>query len=290
MATQRRFVDLHTHSIASDGTISPAQLVDEADRLQLAAIALTDHDTTEGIDAARRQAEQYPDLQFVAGIEISAVFPGGTLHILGLGIDETAPGLVEMTQYLRNCREARNPKILEKLQALGMPVSMDEVLAVVPGTHEASRRVVSRTHIAKVMQRKGFARTFQEVFDKYLGTGAIAHVDKERIEPSKAIAAIRDAGGVALVAHPPQLKTENTAQLERVLRSLMAGGLGGIEVYHSDHSDFQTRLYLDLAKQLGLLTSGGSDFHGPGKPHVLLGRPRVPASVMAPAFLPTHLR
>ena len=278
---KRRFVDLHTHSFCSDGSLAPEEVVDIAERKKLAAVALSDHDTTAGLAAATERARRYPDLHFVPGVEISAIFPAGTLHILGLGIDENAPALVELTAELREAREQRNPKILAKLREIGVNIDMEDVLACTAGSTAPLQRVVGRLHMAEALRRKGYVRDVFEAFARYLGDGAPGYVDKERTPPPRAIDAIHAAGGAAILAHPPLLQYENNAQLKRILREFIPAGLDGIECYHSDHTPQQTRLYLDLAREFDLLISGGSDFHGPAKPNVQLGKPKVPLSAIS---------
>ncbi len=326
---ERRFVDFHIHSTASDGTTPAEEVVLLADREKLAAIALTDHDTLEGIPVARAAAAQCPELKFLAGIEVSAVLERGTLHILGLGIDENAQPISSLAQRLRDSRNERNPKIIRRLQEMGFDISIDEALAVAAGnigkpdaetkrrgdaekeetagnvqqegassvsvsprlrvspsslpsplSPLPSSRVLGRLHIAEAMLRKGYVKTRDEAFAKYIGSGGPAFVDKEKLSPREVIADIRDSGGVAVLAHPIQLKYDNSAQLERMVRELIDAGLQGIEAYHSDHSDSDVRLYLDLARRYGLAVSGGSDFHGRTKPTVMLGRPRVTLSAI----------
>jgi predicted metal-dependent phosphoesterase TrpH len=277
----RRFVDLHTHSTASDGRFSPRQIIRLAESRRLAAVALTDHDTTDGLAEARAAAGEFPRLRFVPGVEISARCPDGTLHILGLGVDEMHAGLQDALGRLRAARNERNPRILACLRSLGVNIDMEEVLAVVgSGRCKDGDEVVGRLHIAEALRRKKYVRSVQDAFDRYIGSGKPAYVDKERMEPREAIRAIRQSGGIAVLAHPVQLKYGNAAQLERIVRSMISAGIGGIEVYHSDHSPEQTRSYLDLARRFDLLVTGGSDFHGPGKPDALLGRPRVPLAAM----------
>ena len=279
----RRFCDLHTHSLASDGTVSPAELIAMADRKRLAGVALTDHDTLAGLAEAARAAQQFPSLRFVPGIEVSASFPHGTLHILGLCFDPASPGLAHLAAELRGAREERNPKMIAKLQGLGVEVTLDELVAETArkaGPASPSQRVVGRAHLATLLVRKGYARSIPDAFARYLGVGAPAYVDKERLTPAQVIAGIHSGAGLAMLAHPVQLKYENFAQCERIVRSLMHAGLDGIEVYHSDHSDLETRFFLDLARRLNLAVSGGSDFHGSVKEDVRLGNPRVPADIM----------
>ncbi|MHC4562187.1 MAG: PHP domain-containing protein [Planctomycetota bacterium] len=276
---QRRFVDLHAHSTASDGSLSPRDLIELADEIDLAAIALTDHDTTDGIAEARQAAAGFPDLRFSAGVEISAEPPSGTLHIVGLGIDESAPSILHVTQSLRDGRDHRNPRIVDKLRALGLEISMADVLAVV--AEAGGDQVVSRVHIAEALRRLGLVQDRQEAFDRYLATGQLAYVDRVRFSPADSITAIHEAGGLAFVAHPPQLHYDNHAQFERIVRQLMAAGLDGIEAYHSDCTSEQTRHYINLAKRFDLHVMGGSDFHGSPKPDVSLGHPHVPAGMIS---------
>jgi len=286
----RNLIDLHTHSTASDGALRPAEVIRFAEARRLAAVALTDHDTTDGLAEARAAADELVDLHFVPGIEISAKFPGGTLHILGLGIDENAPELLAATARLRSARQRRNPKMIAKLQRLGLDITMDDVLAVVSEIrHGQAGRIIGRLHIAETLRRKGCVRTIAEAFARYVGSEGAAYVDKERLAPRRAIGVINDAGGVAVLAHPGQLNCRNRAQLERIVRELVGMGLAGIEAYHTDHTAEQTRLYLDLARQYGLPATGGSDFHGAAKPEARLGRPRVPLATIASSKVGSRL-
>ena len=278
----RRFVDLHTHSTASDGSCLPQALIRLADEAGLAAVALTDHDTTAGLAAARKAAEERPNLQFLPGIEVSAKCDRGTLHILGLGVDELCEVLQEMLARLRAARDRRNPKIVARLREMGIEIAMDEVLAVARrGTEDLPPGdVVSRLHIAEVLQRKGFTRSTDEAFERLIGKGQPGYVERERPSPREAITAIHSAGGVAALAHPPQLNCTNYAQLEQTLRGMIRDGLDGLEVYHRDHTPAQTRHYLKLAGRYGLAVAGGSDFHGAAKGEAVLGRPRVPMAAV----------
>jgi len=285
-AAPRRFVDLHTHSTASDGTLSPAEVIGAADYVGLAAVALTDHDTTAGLAEASDAARRFPALQFVPGVEVSARFSTGTMHLLGLGIDPAAAPMAELTRRLRQARDERNPKIIRKLQAFGAGITLAEVRAV---AEEYPRRqdsgIISRMHIAEALRRRGYVRDVREAFCRYVGLGAPAYVEKDHLAPREVIAAITDSGGLPVLAHPAHLLCANRAALERVVRELMDAGLRGVEIYHSDHSVEQVREYLDLAGRYGLETVGGSDFHGLGKREVKLGRPRVPIAAVGPALL-----
>jgi len=277
----RTFVDLHTHSTASDGRDAPADLIALADHAELAAVALTDHDTTAGLAEARLAAEGFPELLFVPGIELSARSAAGALHILGLGIDENSSALGALTADLLDARNQRNPKIIAKLQQLGLRIEMSDVLAMISDTPDSvDRRVVSRVHIAEALGRKGYVHSNAEAFKRYLGDNGKAFVDKERLTPSEVITAIHAAGGLAILAHPVHLHYDNFSQLSVLIRRLVDAGLDGLEVVHSDHSDFQARTYLQLARRLGLSVTGGSDYHGHAKPHVTFGTPRVPLSLV----------
>jgi predicted metal-dependent phosphoesterase TrpH len=276
----RRFVDLHTHSTASDGAASPRELIRLAEGKRLAAIALTDHDTTAGLSEAADEARACPLLRFVPGVEMSAKFPKGTLHILGLGIDPCAPAIQRMISHLRAARDERNPRIVAALRALGCPIDMDDVRAIASGGGELAAHTVGRVHIAEALRRKGCVKTVADAFQRLIGQGCPAFIDKEKIAPADVIRAIAESGGAAVLAHPPQLLYENLAQLERIVRSLVGEGLAGIEAYHSDHTPEQTREYMKLARRFGIGVTGGSDFHGAAKPDVKLGRPPVPLAAI----------
>lgn len=280
----RRFVDLHVHSSASDGQLAPAEVVRLAEGERLAAVALTDHDTVAGLWEAAAEAGQFPKLRFVPGVEVSARFSPGTLHILGLNIDPASRALRRLTEQLVSARRERNPRIIARLQALGLDVEMQDVLAEAGTGHGGPGGIVGRLHIARALMRKGYVAGVSEAFEKYIGGGAPAYFDKERLTPAEVIAAIHDAGGLAVLAHPVQLACEDRTGLERAVRDLTGAGLDGIEVYHSDHSPQQTRSYLDLALRLDLGVTGGSDFHGAAKPGVMLGRPLVPLAAINESF------
>jgi 3',5'-nucleoside bisphosphate phosphatase len=261
-----RFVDLHTHSTASDGTLSPSEVVRLAAAQGLSALALTDHDTVAGVAEAAAAAKQH-GIDFLPGIEISAEFPQpGTLHILGYGVNPESPDLKNLTETLIAGRDNRNPKIVAKLNELGMKITMAEVEA------EAKGGVIGRPHIAAILVRKGYANSIKDVFTYFLAPGGSAYFDKERLSPKTAIEMISKAGGIAVLAHPVQLRTTNDADLERVIKDLIDLGLSGIEVLHSDHSDYQVKAYTALADKYGVVKTGGSDFHGTNKPTIPLGK------------------
>lgn len=253
------FVDLHCHSTASDGTLPPAQVVRLAVDRGLSALALTDHDTIDGVAEAAAQANQL-GLDFLPGIEISAEFPHpGTLHLLGYGVDPQSQVLRDLTTTLLAGRDKRNPKIVARLNELGIRVTMQE------WEDEARGNVLGRPHLAAILQRKGYVNSVKEAFNKYLGQGAPAYADKERLSPQRAIEMVLECGGIPVLAHPIQLRANNDAELERIVQELVDHGLAGIEVIHSDHDADNVQKCDALAGRFGLLRTGGSDFHGANK-------------------------
>ncbi len=256
--------DLHVHTNESDGTWTPKQLVVEAARRSLAAIAITDHDTTAGIEEARRNA---PDtLRIIPGVELSCSTPqAAEIHILGLWINEQTPSLQKQLELMRQSRLARMEKILERLHDLGIPMSPGEV------TKFADKGVLSRSHIAAALVARGAVATKKEAFARYLDAGAPAYAPRYKLEPEAAVELITTAGGVPVLAHPGLL--EDLIVLPR----LVAAGLAGLEVVHPSHDAAQTRFFLGLAHDLELLPCGGSDCHGPGgKERVFLGEYTIP--------------
>jgi predicted metal-dependent phosphoesterase TrpH len=263
MSTQ--FVDLHCHSTASDGTLTPREVVRLAKECNLSALALTDHDTVGGIADASDEARTL-GVDFLPGIEISCEFPRpGTMHLLGYGVDPKDKTLAEMSQTLVAARDERNVKIVNALQQQGVAITLAEVEAAAGGD------VIGRPHVARVLMEKGYVSSIKQAFDKYLGQGGSAYFDKERLSPRRAIEMIRQAGGITVLAHPSQLRRENFAQVENTVKELTDLGLGGLEVIHSDHRESLIAELEDLAERFGLLKTGGSDFHGSNKAHIQLG-------------------
>jgi predicted metal-dependent phosphoesterase TrpH len=231
----------------------------------MTALALTDHDTIAGVGEAGSAARAL-GIDFIAGIEISAEYPSpGTMHILGYGVDPENPKLKRLTEELLAGRDNRNPRIVAKLVEMGVAVTMKE------WEDEAKGAVLGRPHLAAILLRKGYVSSIKQAFDKYIGQGAPAYFDKERLTPKQAIERIRESGGVPVLAHPIQLRTENDAQLERVVKDLLDLGLVGLEVIHSDHDAALVEKYTQLAERFGLIKTGGSDFHGMNKKDIELG-------------------
>lgn len=259
------FVDLHCHSTASDGTLAPRDVVKLARDSGLSALALTDHDTVAGIDEAAAAARDL-GLDFIPGIEISAEYPHpGTLHILGYGVDPENAALKNLTATLIAGRDNRNPRIVAKLNELGVAVSMQE------WEDEAKGAVLGRPQLAAILVRKGYVSSIKQAFDKYIGHGAPAYADKERLTPRQAIERIHESGGMPVLAHPTQLRASNDAELERTIKDLVDLGLAGIEVIHSDFTAGDVEKMNHFAQKFSLLKTGGSDFHGSNKPGISLG-------------------
>jgi 3',5'-nucleoside bisphosphate phosphatase len=262
---QQQYVDLHSHSTASDGTFAPADVVRLAKEAGLVGLALTDHDTIAGLSEASAAATE-AGIDFLPGIEISCEVPKpATMHMLGYGVDIHSQPLKELTSQLMAGRDDRNPRIIRRLNELNVAITMEEV------EQQAGGDVVGRPHIAAVMLKKGYVSSIKQAFDKYLATGGLAYFDRDRPTPKRGIELIRQAGGLPVLAHPVQLRTENDAQLERTVKDLADLGLAGIEVIHSDHDAAWFERCTRLADRFGLLKTGGSDFHGTNKKDVRLG-------------------
>ena len=264
-----RAIDLHIHSTASDGSLTPAEIIDHAQRLNLAAIAITDHDSLYG---SKEALQNYipPSLKFLTGVEISAAHPpflpgSGSFHILGYGIRLDNPALNKALNRLREARENRNPKIIERLNKLGFKISLDDVHQTV------AQGQLGRPHIAQAMIKKGFVGSIDEAFDQFLGAGKPAYIDKDRIGCEEALKMIRHAGGVPVLAHPGLLNIDDQGQLDKLIHNLIKIGMRGIEVYYPEHSAEQTRLYAELAERYDLLMTGGTDFHGSITPEIKMG-------------------
>ncbi len=262
-------IDLHIHSTASDGSLTPADIIDHAQKPNLAAIAITDHDSVDGSKEALRIGIP-PSLHFLTGVEISAAhppfFPGsGSFHILGYAIHLDNRDLNKALSKLQDARKNRNPEILKRLNKLGFRISLEEVGQAVGEVQ------LGRPHIAYAMVKKGFVASVDEAFEKYLGTAKPAYVDKDRIECEQAIKIICAAGGIPVLAHPALLNIENSQKLETLLQNLIQIGLAGLEVYYPGHSPQQIQQYTELAAKYGLLMTGGTDFHGSIMPEIKMG-------------------
>jgi len=249
------YVDLHLHTTASDGVMSPSEIVRYAKTKGLQAIAITDHDTIEGLEEGLSEGKRI-DFEVVPGVEISAVHSPGSMHLLGYFLDSHHPLINERLGYLQKARAERNPKIVKKLNQLGIKLTYEEVLKASGGGQ------VGRPHFAHVLLEKKYVRSFQEAFDRFLKKGAPAYVEKIRFTAKEALHFINEAKGVAVLAHPKTLNMNGYSELENFLIQLIHEGLQGIEVYYPEHSALEAAHYKTLAEKHGLLLTGGTDYHG----------------------------
>ena len=257
-------IDLHTHTTASDGSFSPTELIQLAQQSGLEAIAVTDHDTVAGL-AEAQQAAASTDLELVPGVEFSCKVEVGTLHMLGYFIDQANPDLDNLLAEMVASRARRNPQIVAQLNQLGYELTMDDVHA------EASSPIVSRLHIAQAMLHRGYVRSLDEAFGRFLGDDGPAYAKRVEPAPAQAIDIIHQAGGLAVVAHPVHLRAANEKQLTARLKELADLGLDGIEVWYPEHNADLTDQLWRFCRKADLAAVGGSDFHGSAKPHIKLG-------------------
>ena len=256
-------IDLHVHTKASDGTMTPAQVVAHAMEKGLRALAITDHDTVDGVGEATLAGQEL-GLEVVPGVEVSVDYHNGEMHILGYYLDVHNPGLQKNLGLLLQYRDERNPRMIEKLRSLGFDITLDEVVEAAAGG------VVGRPHFAAVMRKKGYVNSFDQAFDWYLGAGKAAYVKKERLTPREGIELIKAAGGIPVLAHPKYLKVDNN-RLYSLVTELKGYGLQGIEAFYTTHTPAETQLFLKVAGANSLLVTGGSDFHGKNKPDIEIG-------------------
>ncbi|MBU4344785.1 MAG: PHP domain-containing protein [Proteobacteria bacterium] len=265
-------IDLHIHSTASDGTFSPPEIISLAHSLNMGAIAITDHDTIDGSKEAFT-LDIPPSLKLLAGVEISvssnpSLSYAGSFHMLGYSIRLDDPVLNRTLDMLQDARRNRNPRIVKLLNKIGINFSLKDV------ADEFSEGQLGRPHIAQLMVKRGFVKSINEAFDKYLGTGRPAYVDKYRLDCGQAIEIILAAGGIPVLAHPFFLQIENKDRFENLIVNLKEMGLKGIEAYYPEHSPDLTAFYAEVANRYGLLITGGTDFHGSIKPDVKMGSGR----------------
>ena len=252
----RALYDLHSHTTASDGRLSSAELVRKAVEENLTALAVTDHDTVDGIDAAREEAAAHSDSgpEIIAGIEVSANYEKASVHVLGLFVRHREPWLLEFFSKARERRIERIHEILAKLDAVGVHIEAEDVFA------KSTHGTVGRPHVAEVLVERGVVSSFSEAFDRYLGHGTPAYTGYEKVTLRDVTDLITRAGGVASLAHPVLLEQDE------LIPGMVEHGLQAIEAYHSDHTPELAARYLEMAKRLGLLVTGGSDFHNPQGP------------------------
>jgi predicted metal-dependent phosphoesterase TrpH len=256
----RFLIDLHSHTNESDGSCSPAQLVEEAVRAGVRVLGITDHDTFRGFDQAAPIARQ-SGIEPVCGIELSTKLHGQSVHLLGYFLGED--GLTEFRTWIQEMqasRRDRNIRLVARLQELGFHVTLEEAEA-------RGRGMTGRPHFAQLLVEKGYVSSIRQAFDEYLDESAKGYVYRREPAFAEGVAWIRKAGGIASLAHPVRVR----GNVPALMPELCDAGMNAIEAYHSDHEPEETQLYLSLAVRYGLLVTGGSDFHGTVKPGVRLG-------------------
>lgn len=259
-------VDLHLHTTFSDGALTPLQVVNIAHELNLKAIAITDHDTIDGIPEALQASSNHPDLEVIPGIELSTFLNNEEVHILGYYIDYKNPNLTKTLAHLQEEREERVIKIVNKLNELGINISYREV------RERSLGKSIGRPHIATVLTEKGYTRSVSDAFSKYLVPGQPAYIPRQKISPPFAIDLIKQSHGIPVLAHPGLLTDQD------IIFDLIKHGIMGIEVYHTDHSEDQTSYFEKLATNYNLLITGGSDCHG--RDPLLIGTLPIPEKLI----------
>ena len=262
-------VDLHLHSTASDGSYPPETVVSMAERNGVRVLSLTDHDSLDGIPEAEERARQ-SGIRVIPGVELSVSEVGIDVHLLAYGFDPRDKGLVAAIARYRESRRERARKILARLKGLGIRIALEEVEEIARGG------ALGRPHVAEALMRGGHIETFQEAFQRFLGHHAPAYVPKRTVALEEAVSVVRDAGGVTVLAHP------GTLNRDHLIAAWTSRGLDGIEVWHSKHAPADVARFKGLAKQLDLLMTGGSDFHGERTPDVTVGGVLVPEAALKP--------
>ncbi len=254
--------DLHVHTTASDGDMRPGELVSKAASIGLETVAITDHDTIKGVPEAIRTGRQ-SGIHVIAGVEISADYEPGSMHILGYF--KTLPdGFEQDLQAVQAARRKRFPQIIEKLNALGYAITKDDVASI------AGDAQIGRPHIAKAMMQKGYVKDYETAFSTYLAKGKPAYVPKEKMNAHQALNLIHHHGGLPVLAHPFTLELE-PYELKIAVEQLKSEGLKGIEVFYPEHTRSQKKLYAAIARDLDLFMTGGTDYHGLGRGRISIG-------------------
>lgn len=261
-----RYIDLHVHSNASDGTLTPTEVVKLAIDKNLAAIALSDHDTVKGVDEAI-QAAKGSDLEVIPATELSCYYQGIEIHILGLFVNYQNPEFLEALDKLEQARFQRNLDMIQLFQKDGIDITLDDLLADNPDS------IITRAHFARVLVQKGICKDKNAAFEHYLGVGCPYYLSKPQVTPEHSLSLITRAGGFPILAHP-MLYHMGWSQIEELVQYLIPLGLKGIEAYHSSNYALQSDKLRSMANKYNLLISGGSDFHGANKPDIELGTGR----------------
>lgn len=245
-----KYIDMHVHTTASDGKLSPQEIIDYAKSKGLAGVGITDHDTIAGLEAAISYGNK-KGMIVIPGIELSTEYKDEEIHILGYRIDCSNKELLNTLKILHNERSIRAEKIIQRLNDIGFKINFEDIREI------SQEGVIGRPHIARALINKGYLRTVQEAFDKYLNKGCPAYVPRYKLSPFDAVDLLKRAGGIAVIAHPGLIKNRP------LVKELIDYGVDGIEVYHPEHSREESRLLLELAVIHGRLVTGGSDFHSP---------------------------
>ncbi|MDD5596750.1 MAG: PHP domain-containing protein [Victivallaceae bacterium] len=276
------FIDLHTHSTWSDGTDSPAQLLDKAEEAGLTALALTDHDTVAGIPAFLEAAKAHPGIQAIPGVEVSTLYANREIHIVGLFPDHKNPELLNFLSDVQRKRRERNERMAEKLTALGYDIDIETIRELNGG------QIIGRPHFADYLLKKYDFENFQDVFEKLLKRDAPAFIPRSLPSPFDAMDIIHRAGGLAVWAHPIYRKSGERTWCRKILKDLVPGGLDAIEAYYTQFSERQTQTVKELAQEFGIARAGGSDYHGRHHPDIALGtgygKLRVPEDILSELF------
>ncbi len=261
---ERKSIDLHVHSTASDGTFSPSELIDEAIKKNLSAMALTDHDSMAGVKEALQKASSLTSLRLIPGVELSSLYKGKEIHVVGLFLNPDDIDLQEQLLAFQQKRDLRNVKMVENLQNEGFDIDLEHLYHSFPDT------VVTRAHIARYLFQTGQIKSVQVAFEKYIGNDCRCYVKREMITPMEACDLIQKHGGISVLAHPI-LYRMNLDRLKEMIDEMKDHGLTGIEAIYSTYQPGEERLIRSIAAEKNLLLSGGSDFHGANKPYIQLG-------------------
>ena len=275
--------DLHLHTTYSDGTLEPSELVQLCAERGLKVVAISDHDSTEGVEEALDAARAFPELEVIPGVELSTDVPGSEIHILGYFVDHRNANFQRILTGFREGRQQRAQQMVKRLNELGMEVSWERVKEL------SSGGAIGRPHIAQAMVEAGYVKYPRDAFDQYIGRNGVAYAERVKLTPVEAIDILVRHGALPVMAHPTYAASksdrEGVASLRKILTELKAAGLVGMEVYYSDYTPEQVEWLAGLADVLGLLPCGGSDYHGSGNP----GEPE-PGSVGPPTESVDRLR
>ena len=268
-------LDLHVHSTASDGTVLPRELVRQAAHANLRALAIADHDSVSGLPSAMEEAEE-TGITLIPAVELSATHDSRGIHILGYFIDHTSEALLDELGRLRAARLQRAEQMVAQLNRAGHELGLGDVLRLAHGG------AVGRSHVARALVAAGHADSVEHAFTRFVGRGKQFYIPKPAIPPEKTIRTIREAGGLAVLAHP------GVTGVDDLIPVLVDAGLAGLEVFHAEHDPATRERYLAMSRELGLACTGGSDFHGPGQgPGVGLGEADVPDWVLGELYAAT---